>query len=355
MRYWFLPATLVILGLLSVLTLSSIAPELASRQLIFFLLGGGVFFSISRLSWKQVTNASVLGYVLTVFLLILTLVVATQTRNTARWIHFGSVFSLQPSQLAIPLVGLYISSLVAHSKNLTLRNILTWAGVVLVPGVLILVQPNLGTTTIYLASLALLVSFLPVTRKQILSMFVIGCATVLIAWLFILKPYQKQRITSFMSPSADSAGANYNAQQSMIAVGSGQFWGRGLGQGVQSHLRFLPERQTDFIFASIAEEFGFIGSVVVISIYTGILLFLLRAAQYAQSDSARYFIYIITAQIAIQTSVNIGMNVGLVPITGVTLPLLSYGGSSVLTLCATFGLLQTEILSQKKHLTLHVS
>lgn len=355
MRYWFLPAVLCILGLLSVLTLSSIAPELASRQLAFFVVGGLTFVGISRLSWKQILNLSPLGYLITIGLLILTLVVSLQTRNTARWITIGGLFALQASQLAVPLVGLYLSKLISQTKELSARNIFTWLALIGVPAVLILIEPDLGTTIVFLACMSTIALFLPVKGKHVL--LAIGSVLVLtvIAWTLVLKPYQKQRITSFMNPTSDATGASYNANQSMIAVGSGELWGRGLGQGVQSHLRFLPERQTDFIFASIAEEFGFIGSVLIIFLYLALVLFLLRTARTTESESAEIFIFIVTAQIVLQTFVNIGMNMGLLPITGITLPLLSYGGSSIITLSATLGLLQADIARQKKELTLHVS
>lgn len=355
MRYWFLPAVLIILGLLSVLTLSSIAPELASRQLVFFIVGGISFFSISKLSWKRITTLSPLGYVFVVVLLVLTLFIATQTRNTARWIQIGDFFALQPSQLAVPLVGLYLGTLVARSRALTVKNSATWLSVIGIPALLILIEPNLGTTVIFLACMATIILYLPIKIKHVLTGAAVLLVMMLVAWIAILKPYQKQRITSFLDPQADTTGASYNANQSMIAVGSGQLLGRGLGQGVQSHLRFLPERQTDFIFASIAEEFGFIGSTVILLLYLGLLLFLLRTARTTTQLSSQIYIYIVTAQIAIQTFVNIGMNMGLLPITGITLPLLSYGGSSIITIAATLGLVQADIATQKKELTLQIS
>ncbi|NCN50920.1 MAG: FtsW/RodA/SpoVE family cell cycle protein [Candidatus Pacebacteria bacterium] len=355
MRYWFLPAVIIILGLLSVLTLSSIAPELASKQLLFFVVGGFSFFAISKLSWRRITALSPLGYILTVLLLILTLVISLQTRNTARWINIGGLFALQASQLAVPLVGLYMSTLLAKSRELTFKNIATWLIVVGIPAVLILIEPDLGTTIVYLACMATAGLFLHIKTKHIIVLGGVVLVTTLIAWTMVLKPYQKQRITSFLDPQADISGASYNSNQAMIAVGSGKFLGRGLGQGIQSHLRFLPERQTDFIFASIAEEFGFLGSALIILVYFALILFLLRTARTTQFASTQFYIYMVAAQILLQTFVNIGMNMGVLPITGITLPLLSYGGSSVITLAATLGLLQADIATQKKELTLQLS
>lgn len=355
MRYWFLPAVLIILGLLSVLTLSSIAPSLASRQLLFFIIGGISFSLISKLSWKRITNLSPLGYVVTLFLLVLTLVVSMQTRNTARWIQVGGVFAIQASQLAIPLVGLYLSKHIAQTRKYTVQKMGMLAALLCVPAILILIEPDLGTTVVYLACMLPILFYIPIKKTHLLVGAGLCLLTILIAWSFVLKPYQKQRITSFINPQADISGASYNSNQSMIAVGSGQLLGRGLGQGVQSHLRFLPERQTDFIFASIAEEFGFIGSSLIILLYLGLLLFLLRIARTTHNLSTQIFAYIVTAQIMLQTFVNIGMNMGILPITGITLPLLSYGGSSIITLAATLGLLQADIATQKKDLTLQIT
>ncbi len=355
MRYWFLPALLTLFGLLSILTLSSIAPELAARQLLFFVVGGGIFLSVSRLSWKQIQSLSFVGYGVTVFLLTLTLLISLQTRNTARWITVGGLFALQASQLAVPLVGLYISTIAQNIKTMQLQNFLKLVASILLPAFLILIEPDLGTTVVYLISVSVIFLFIPTNPRHIFSLAALGLIGIIFSWSFILKPYQKQRLTSFVQPTADTQGASYNANQAMIAVGSGQFLGRGLGEGSQSHLRFLPERQTDFIFASIAEEFGFIGSVLILTLYLLLVLFLIRIALNSRDQAKNAFIFSTITVLTLQTFVNIGMNMGLLPITGITLPLLSYGGSSILTLCGTFGIIQAALIEQKKELTLHLS
>ena len=355
MRYWFLPAILTLFGLLSILTLSSIAPELAARQLSFFVVGAGIFWSISRLSWKQVQSLSPIGYVVTLFFLVLTLLIALQTRNTARWISIGGLFALQASQLAVPLVGLYLSTIAQKMKTTQLPHFLKLIAIISIPGLLILIEPDLGTTIVYLLSVLVIFLFIPTNKRHIFSLITLGLVGMFLSWSFVLKPYQKQRLTSFAQPTKDTQGASYNANQAMIAVGSGQIWGRGLGEGSQSHLRFLPERQTDFIFASIAEEFGFLGSTLIIFLYLMLVLFLVRTALIASNTAIIAFIFSTVTVITLQTFVNIGMNMGLLPITGITLPLLSYGGSSILTLCGTFGIIQSALLEQKKELTLHFS
>jgi rod shape determining protein RodA len=178
----------------------------------------------------------------------------------------------------------------------------------------------------------------------------------IIGWTLVLQPYQKARITSFFSGAqADQSGAGYNARQALIAVGSGELWGRGLGHGSQSQLRFLPERQTDFIFASLAEEWGLLGSLLVIGLYGALIAFLLQEAK--RATNSRHALFLTAAAVAFfaQVFVNIGMNIGLLPITGVTLPLVSYGGSSLLATMLLLGVAQQLILQAGSSRHLRIS
>jgi len=160
-----------------------------------------------------------------------------------------------------------------------------------------------------------------------------------LSWNFLLKSYQKERITSFLSPSQDPLGVGYNVIQSMIAVGSGQFLGRGLGRGTQSRLQFLPEFRTDFIFASIAEELGFFGSILILVLYLFLLIYCFKIAQKTTNGFSYLVVLGVASMFLFQIFVNIGMNIGLLPVTGVTLPFLSYGGSHLLTEFAGLGIL----------------
>lgn len=356
MRAWFLPALLVIFTLLSVLTLSSIAPDLAPRQLVFFLIGAGIFVAVSRLKYQSLLRLSPLMYALAIALLIIVLIIGLNTRGTNRWIDLGE-FRLQPSQLAIPFVGLYITKLIEKRSLKQLSQLLFILFVMAIPAGLILIEPDLGTTLVYLATVGTVIYFKDLDWRHIVLLGTAGVAVLVFSWFFVLRPYQKQRITSFMdrNQQTEVTAANYNAQQALIAVGSGQWLGRGLGQGVQSHLRFLPERQTDFVFASIAEEFGFLGSVVLIGLYASLISFLLFVGSNSQTNSERYFCYLTASMILLQSGVNMGMNMGLLPITGLTLPLLSYGGSSILTIMGMLGIIQSIASSQQKQAQLHIT
>ena len=354
MKYWLIPTIIFILGLLSILTLSSIAPALAPKQLLFFILGFAFFAFLSRISFKQLQNISFIGYIFLLLILILTLLIGTATKGSLRWIDVGGIFAIQGSQLAIPIVSLYLVTFLNKKPLTQLKNIVFFLMITALPGILILIAPDLGTTVVYILSISIIL-FLSKTKLQhILPLLGLGVITILIAWMFVLQPYQKTRITSFISPS-DTQGASYNAQQSLIAVGSGQFTGKGLGQGIQSHLRFLPERQTDFVFASFAEEFGFIGSILVVALYTVLIITTLKTAELATDTAQKLFCYTTATMTTIQTGVNIGMNIGLLPITGITLPFFSYGGSSILTLLALFGIVQSIRINTKSKVTLHLS
>lgn len=353
MRVWIIPAIILFLGLLSILTLSSISPTLAPRQLIFFMVGFIIFFFFSKIPFKRFEELSFFGYVGLVFMLILTLIIGNAINGSKNWIDVGGFFSIQSSQLAIPIVTLFLISFLKKRPLTKLLNLAFFLVVVAIPAILIIIAPDLGTTVIYLFSIATILFFSKTKTLHMVPLMAGGIVTIIIAWLFILHPYQKDRITSFISPK-DTQGTGYNARQSLIAVGSGQLTGRGLGKGIQSHLRFLPERQTDFVFASYAEEFGFIGSVLLIALYTTLILTTLNTASTANSFAEQLFCFVTAVMTILQTGINIGMNIGLLPITGITLPFMSYGGSSILTLLGMFAIVQSIRINQKQKVTLHL-
>lgn len=352
-RRWFLPILMLGLAALSVLILSSVAPTLLSKQLMFFGLGGLVFFFTAKVSFKQWLALGPYFYLATIFLLLATQIIGKVTRGAVSWIPLGPIH-IEPSQLAVVSVGLVVSQLVVRHPLQNLKNLGIFAGLVLLPAGLIFAQPDLGSTIIYVVSMSS-VFFLSETKlKYVLGIVVVAMAVVLVSWTFLLKPYQKQRVTSFLNVSDQATSASYNAIQSVIAVGSGQILGKGLGLGVQSHLRFLPERQTDFVFASFAEETGLIGSVLVVSLYIALTFFFFLTGYLTESRAGRYFCLLTGTMLAIQTTINIGMNIGILPITGITLPLISYGGSSVITICFQYGCVQSLLSEFRKKPALHI-
>lgn len=363
LKLWFLPAIYALFGLMSVLTLSSIAPNLVPRQLIFFITGGFVFQLLSNLKKSTIQRLAPIGYILLIVFLLILPVISLQTRGATRWIDIGGFFIFQPSQLAVPVVAIFLANFVDTHPTSNWKNLLLTLGIISAPAGLILLQPDLGTTLVYLASLSVGLLFTGINLKQVGVILGVALIVTISSWFLVLKPYQKERIYSFVGIGSTTQSvvlaesqlsAQYNARQSIIAVGSGQFFGRGLGQGSQSHLQFLPERQTDFIFASLTEEFGFIGSLLVLILYIGLFTFLFWFGIQGLSVKKSVYPMTIAGMIMFQSFINIGMNIGLTPITGITLPLLSYGGSSIISIALAFGLVQNFVKQVEKGVTLEI-
>lgn len=353
LRHYVLPMFIVVFALFSLITLKSIAPDLLSKQALYFLVGGGIFYATSRISFWSWQKLSPFLYAVLIFLLFLTQVIGQVTRGATSWIPIGS-FHVQPSQLAIAWVGLCVSGWIAHKPIRSISRLLQFGVIIGFPALLIFIQPELGTTVVYMAALGSI--FLLSPTKPILIFLSIASFVLLstLGWNVLLHQYQKDRILSYINSNQQTKGASYNAQQSLIAVGSGELYGRGIGQGIQSHLRFLPERQTDFIFASFAEEVGFLGAAPVVLIYAMLVFFIIFVGLNAKTMAAQLFCYLTATMIAVQTGINIGMNIGLLPITGITLPFFSYGGSSILALCFQCGIVQSILHQYRKTETLHI-
>lgn len=336
-RTWIIPLLMIVFGLLSVVGLRSVAPTLAATQLGFFVAAGVVMTMSVRPRFEQWLQLAPWLYLGLVAMLVLTLLLADATRGSVRWIEVAGV-NIQASQLAIPVVSLMMLWWSRQGRT-TLTQFLGLLAIMLGPAGLIFIQPDLGTTLVLLATTGVIV-WLATPEWRYLGLLGSSAVVVgVVAWFFLLQPYQKNRIFAFIGYAPESSlTINYNAQQALIAVGSGQLFGRGLGQGIQSHLRFLPERQTDFIFASLAEELGLAGGLLILALYTSLTMSMMYIAEQASTPQAQWYIYVIAMMTVLQAGINIGMNIGLVPITGVTLPLLSYGGSSVLSLALCYSI-----------------
>lgn len=346
---------LLLFSLLSIITLSSVAPASASRQLLFYLVSGALFYAVSQISFAKFLALRLPSYIFACVFLLIPIVFSLTTRNTARWIPVGDWFAIQPSQFTLPLVSFLLLWLASTTKQYSWQFFTRFFALLLPPAILILIGPDLDTTLVVTASLSSMLFFLPIPNKFFFWLGGAALAVALLGWFVVLQPYQKARITAFVSPNEDLRGSNYNAKQALIAVGSGMITGRGLGQGIQSHLRFLPERHTDFIFSSLAEEYGFIGTFTVLVLYTLLISFLVWASLHITDQAGRLFLLVVALLFFFQASININMNIGLLPITGITLPLLSYGGSSLLGLCFTLGIAQSLIKETQKKTLLHIA
>jgi rod shape determining protein RodA len=320
---------LLILFASSLLILNSVAPTFAQTQIIFAILGLILFFIIGKIDYQLYLFSPWPWYAISNLLLLSTFFLGVVTRGAVRWIEIFGV-SFQPSEFVKPMLILFIASYLTHYFPQTIKDLLIYGLLMLVPTLLIYLQPDLGTSILMLIISAAALLAAGVEFKKLGIVTLVGLLFVPLIFMS-LKPYQKQRLTSFIDPNADPLGAGYNVLQATIAVGSGQLIGRGLGQGTQSHLRFLPERHTDFIYASLTEELGFIGGIIILGAYLWLSISLVNAAKLSNSEVGSIICLTSLTLILSQVFINIGMNMGLLPITGITLPLISAGGSSILS------------------------
>lgn len=279
-------------------------------------------------------------YSITTVLLVAVLIIGRIDKGAQRWLNLG-LFRFQPSEimkLALPMMlAWYFAQrdLPPKFKDLGIAAL-----IILIPALLTLKEPDLGTAIILLTGGACILLFAGISFRFLASLFLFMIATVPFLWHF-MHDYQKERILTFMNPERDPLGAGYHIIQSKIAIGSGGFFGKGWLQGTQSHLHFLPEHATDFIFAVLGEEFGLFGSLILIIIYLIIIARCFYIANQAQDTYTRLLAASITLVFFLSVFVNIGMVCGLLPVVGLPLPLISYGGSSMLTAMAGFGLLMS--------------
>ena len=347
MKSWFLPACIAVFAIISLVTIGSVRSDLVAKQAFFFIIGGITFYFTSKVSFVKWLEWRWPLYIGLLLLLTLPMLFGHSSRNTSRWIEFGFL-RLQPSQLAIPIVGLTSAWLLVHG-TLTMRRVALFLLSLLPPTILIFISPDLGTTVVFLAVLLSSLWFAGTSIRTLLLLSVCGLAVAALSWLVILKPYQRERMLSFIAGSQQAREQHYNAAQALIAVGGGQVSGKGWGLGTQSHLQFLPERQTDFIFSSFAEEFGFIGTSLLLLVLLLTALLLLYYARKRSNAAEGLYVMLAAVTLLLQAGVNIGMNIGLLPITGVTLPLISYGGSSILATCVMFGIAHSIVQSPDAH------
>ncbi|WKZ25914.1 MAG: FtsW/RodA/SpoVE family cell cycle protein [bacterium] len=331
--YLILPVVLLLI--FSYFILNSISPALFPSYFWYFGLGIIAFLFFSLFDFEVFSAFSKYLYIISILLLVVTLIIGQATRGTVRWIPIGGL-SFQPSEIVRPFLLVFFANYLTY-KKLDLKRIIHTLILMGIPLFLILVQPSLGVTALTAVGFLGLFLAADLNKKNFLYLGLIVVALIPLIY-FSLAPYQKTRITSFLDPASDPLGVGYNAIQSTISVGSGMFFGRGLGKGVNTQLLFLPERHTDFIFASISEEMGFIGAFILLAL-TAVLFF--RIVKYLDNPlniPARIFLSGVFLTLFAQVFVHTGMNMGLLPITGVPYPLVSAGGSSLLATMITLGI-----------------
>lgn len=329
-------------GLISMRSFGGESNYYFTRQLFWIGISVFVFFAFSLIDWRFLRKSELLAgfFILISFFLAALLVLGHTVKGAASWFNLGffSIEPVDPLKIVIILIlAKYFSR--RHIEIADIRHIILPSLYVFIPAFMVFLQPDFGSFIIIFLIWLGMMLVSGINKKHLLAIFLIAIVTLASAWMFVFKPYQKARILTFIDPARDARGAGYNALQSMIAVGSGRFFGKGIGFGSQSRLEFLPEHQTDFVFAAFAEEWGFVGALFIFLFYGIIIWRIFRIAALGQSNFESLYGIGVAIFLMAHFFVNIGMNIGIMPITGTTLPFLSYGGTHMLTVYTALGIL----------------
>jgi len=336
---WMLLGLVLALSIISVLeiysaTLHTKFHGFQQRQILFLLVGLLLMFVFSRVNYHRLLDIVPWLYGLSILSLLAVMIAGKRVLGAKRWISLGGSVHFQPSEwvklILILTMARYFWGL--GGRDLTWKDIFKAFAIVGVPMLMVLKQPDLGTALTYIPILicGLFLGGLKWKKATLLILAFAIAVGVLWGSGKLLKPYQKARLTSFINPENDPRGSGYQIRQSLIAVGSGGIWGKGTSQGTQTQGDFLPIPYTDFIFAAFCEEHGFLGAAAVLLLYFLVLMRLIQNAQTAADLPGTFIVMGVVAVLMFQIAVNVGMVIGLMPVTGIPLPLMSYGGSSVL-------------------------
>jgi len=341
---WPLMASAVSIFILGLFCLiSSTYPNNADyvlRQISWFLLGSLMFIVIINVNYRKIVGVSNIFYLLTIVLLAAVLIFGSRRFGAQRWLAIGS-FNIQPSEFAKLFVTLCIVQyLASHKTDYSLKNIFIALALTALPFILILKEPDLGTALMLVPVLFMLLYVWGAPLKRLFFMILCGALFSPLGW-FLLKDYQKERLLVFMDPGIDPLGAGYTVIQSRIAIGSGGLFGKGWLSGTQNQLNFLSERHTDFIFSVVGEEWGFFGGLIMMALYYILIRRALNIAERTNDPCGRLLAVGLSVMIGIQVVVNLSMTMGFMPVVGLPLPLVSYGGSSLLVTMMSLGLLES--------------
>ena len=343
--------TLTLISLFTLYSSSSQNMDLMWRQILRFALAFAFMFVVAQLPPDPLKRWVPCIYIIGVTLLLLVMLFGDVGKGAQRWLDLG-LFRFQPSEimkLAVPLmVAWYLSE--QHSLPPNGKSLLMAALIIATPVILIAKQPDLGTALLVVGAGVFVLFFAGISWRLVLGLVVAAAAFTPIVWYFLMHDYQRQRVLTLLNPESDPLGAGYHIIQSKIAIGSGGIYGKGWLNGSQSQLNFLPEHSTDFVFAAFAEEFGLLGISALLTVYLFILVRGILIAVQAQDTFTRLTAGSLTMTFFIYVFVNIGMVIGLLPVVGVPLPLISYGGTSIVTLMISFGILMS-IQTHRKFLS----
>ncbi|KKT29353.1 rod shape-determining protein RodA [Candidatus Giovannonibacteria bacterium RIFCSPLOWO2_12_FULL_44_25] len=358
---WVLILSVLTLVFLGLTTMKSFSPPIGgeqggdyffNRQIVWIFVGLAVFFvSAIFIDWSFLKTNSIflmILYLILILTLVFLILAGRAIKGAASWLKVGGT-SVEPVEL-IKLIIVLILAKYFSKRHIEIARILHLAISFLyaaLPMVLVALQPDLGSALVLGAIWLGMALVGGIKLKHLLALFVLGAVAALIFWSYFLLPYQKARVISFLNPQSDVSGRGYHAIQSVIAIGSGQIFGKGIGFGTQSRLEFLPEHETDFIFAAFAEEWGFLGILILLLFFSLVVWRILRAGIYGESNFEKLYATGLAIFLSFQAGIHIGMNSGVLPITGLGMPFLSYGGSSLITLFLALGILESFSLHKK--------
>jgi len=349
-------ALIAVLGVVNLYSATSVYVGTAQAKLselyvnqVYWLVAGGVAGAIvAAVDYRHIERFAYVIYICGVFTLVLVFVLGVETRGAARWIHIGS-FRFQPSEFMKLCLILAVAKYLhddPRSEERSLKDLAVPAVLAAVPTLLIVRQPDLGTAVVVVLILLSMAAVTRLKRSSIIAFLGLALVTVPILWQYAL-PYQRDRVTAFLNPGADLAGTGYHAHNARLAIGGGDLFGQGYMNGIQNQFRFLPDQYSDFPFPVFAEEWGFVGSVVLLALYAFLVLWSIRIASLARDRFGAVVAVGCGAMIFWHTVFNLGMASGLLPVVGITLPLFSYGGSSVTAVLLAIALLMN--VSMRRH------
>jgi rod shape determining protein RodA len=350
---WVLLTFIILVSVLSVweiysATIHTKYSQFYHQQILYIIVGLVLMFGMSLVDYHRLMSIAWWAYGVAIVSLLAVKFVGHSVLGAKRWINLGHGVHFQPSEW-VKLVLIILMARFFASRG---GDKLTWGGLVqsialvIVPFYFVLKQPDLGTALTYMPVLGAGLLLGGIRTRQIVVLLLLVSAAVPVYYKYVMKDYQKQRIASFQNSDSDPRGHGYQVRQSLIAVGSGGIWGKGAAQGSQTQGDFLPISYADFIFAAFCEEHGFVGAVLVLLIYFLVLMRLIQNAQTAPDLAGSYVVMGVVAVIAFQIAVNVGMVLGLMPVTGIPLPLMSYGGSSVLFTFLALGMVMNVRMSR---------
>ncbi len=310
-------------------------------QVYWIVVGGLLAIAVAAIDYRHFERLAYFFYVGGLASLGLVFVLGADIRGSSRWIQLGS-FTFQPSEFMKILVILAIAKWLHDDPKTEPRTLMDLApafGLTLVPVALVMAQPDLGTSLIYLLTVGSILAMTKIRRRSLATLGAFAVTVPPLFWKYLMKDYQKLRITSFLDPEADKTGVGWHAFQSKTAIGNGGLLGEGFMQGTQNQFGFLPDQHSDFPFAVFAEDWGFVGSLVLLSLYGFLVIWAVHIASQSKDRFGAAVAVGVGSMVFWHTVFNVGMAMGLLPVVGVTLPLFSYGGSSVVTMMIGLGLL----------------